>query len=460
MAGNNCAKEDGIPQKPLSQGGALKGANAKADLARAKVLAQQEKVAKQKQQAVDVKRRRIEGLRKAAAERKAQKGERDAAEQKAAADAAAKKRAAMLQTIRVKKANERLKVVEKPASVFSGKADSASKESGETEVEFQIRRHRKDLDRLHAESEKIEAYYEAKIAQVAAEEQKLRDRLRSHEDDRTSFNSNRAEWKERQDSIKREIESSKDRLEQLDRDRNGRIHDLIGEFTKAHSGGTAVVSSDPKDYSISHRFGVSSADIDAARVGLSDAWRWLSRVASPKHAKTIARQKIDLRTGGGGSHDGDGEIVTIGASSKSTFRKTAVHEYGHAMENADARTLRALDEDFTKRANRFFSDNQGAKIMGIDSCSYYECVYKAGEMRKDLTVERLSDPSHLGYACRYSDCGYDKATRDKYPNRPRINRGTEVFSTGIEYVYKEPAAFRKRARHGFDLSILILAGVL
>ena len=138
-AGNNCAKEDGIPQRPLSQGGALKGANAKDDFARAKALkekavakkAKKEADAKAKsiatkpqREAAKVERKRaaekqakIDELRRAAAERKAQKGERDAAERKAAQEAADKKRSEMLQKIRIKKANEKLTVAGTPKSI-------------------------------------------------------------------------------------------------------------------------------------------------------------------------------------------------------------------------------------------------------------------------------------------------------------------------------------------------------
>jgi hypothetical protein len=138
-AGNNCAKEDGIPQRPLSQGGALKGANAKDDFARAKALKEKAVAKKAKKEAdakaksiatkpqrdkarVDRKRAaekqaKIDELRRAAAERKAQKGERDAAERKAAQEAADKKRSEMLQKIRIKKANEKLTVAGTPKSI-------------------------------------------------------------------------------------------------------------------------------------------------------------------------------------------------------------------------------------------------------------------------------------------------------------------------------------------------------
>jgi hypothetical protein len=130
-AGNQCAKEDGIPQKPLSQGGALKKANAKDDIARAKALREKAAAKKAKKEVEDKakseaarpqreakdKAKKIEYLRRKAAERKAQKGERDAAEKQAAAEAAAKKRAAMLQKIRVKKANERIQIAGTPKSI-------------------------------------------------------------------------------------------------------------------------------------------------------------------------------------------------------------------------------------------------------------------------------------------------------------------------------------------------------
>jgi hypothetical protein len=138
-AGNNCAKEDGIPQRPLSQGGALKGANAKDDFARAKALKEKAAAKKAKKEAADkaksiatkpqreaakVERKRavekqakIDELRRAAAERKAQKGERDAAERKAAQEAADKKRSEMLQKIRITKANKKLEVAGYPKSI-------------------------------------------------------------------------------------------------------------------------------------------------------------------------------------------------------------------------------------------------------------------------------------------------------------------------------------------------------
>lgn len=475
-AGNSCAKEDGRPNAPTSP--VMRPVNAKADMAKAKAM--KEKAAKKQaakiaadkaraeayrpikeaKAAAKSKQKRIEKLRKAAAERKAAKGERDAAEMKAAAEAAAAKRAAMLQKIRVKKANEQIKIVEKPPSVFSGAASNVAKSAGETEVEFQIRRHKHDLDKLHSEADKIDSHYADRVSATHKELDLLNAARNDHSRDSVMFNSRNSEWHEKNNKIWDAIAKKREELDSLAGERDGRIHDLVGEFTVAYSGGTARVSTNPSDYKFETKPGVSGQDIAGAKESLKGVWGWLSRVASPKHEATIARQKLIFRSGGGGSHNGRDEEVTIGIQAKSTLRKTGVHEYGHAMENADARTMRALDEDFTKRAEAFMSQEKGARIMGLDGVSYYECVYKAGEKRQDLVGEALYAPSHLGYARRYSDCGYDQATRQEHKNDPRFGRGTEVFSTGIESVYREPSQFRKRARHGFDLSILIIAGRL
>lgn len=472
-AGNSCAKEDGIPNRPTSP--VMRPVNAKADMAKAKAMkekaakkqaakiaadkakADANRPAKEAKAAAKAKQKKIEKLRQAAAERKAAKGEREAAEKQAAAEAAAAKRAAMLQKIRIKKANEQIKIVEKPPSIFSGSASSVSKSAGETEVEFQIRRHKHDLDKLHSEAEKIEAQYYDRTNEIHKELGVLNDARNAHSHDRVMFNSRNSEWHEQNNKLSDAIAKKREALDEQSRERDKRIHDLVGEFTVSYNGGTARVSTNPADYKFQAKPGVSADDVADAKESLKGVWGWLSRVASPKHSATIARQKIIFRAGGGGSHNGVDEEVTIGIHAKSTTSKTGVHEYGHAIENADARTMRALDEDFTKRHDAFVSQEKGARIMGIDGCTYYECVYKAGEKRQDLD---LYAPSHLGYARRYSDCGYDEATRKEHPNDPRYGRGTEVFSTGIESVYREPSYFRRRARHGFDLSVLIIAGRL
>jgi hypothetical protein len=163
-AGNNCAAEDGIPRKPLSQGGALKGANAKGDLARAKAMREKAAAKKAKKEAADKaksaatrpqreaksKAKKIDYLRRKAAERKAQKGERDAAEKQAAAEAAAAKKAAMLQKIRIKKANEQLKVAGTPKSIKQELEELKLQKASESLKVVSAPSIRKELDALKA----------------------------------------------------------------------------------------------------------------------------------------------------------------------------------------------------------------------------------------------------------------------------------------------------------------------
>lgn len=121
--GNSCAKEDGVPQKPFGQGGGLKRVDPAKDRAKAEAMKGEYLRLK--------KQKKIARLRKEAAARKAQKGERDTAEKQAASEAAAKKRAAMLQKIRVKKASEKLNVVGTPKSVKDELGELKAKKASE-----------------------------------------------------------------------------------------------------------------------------------------------------------------------------------------------------------------------------------------------------------------------------------------------------------------------------------------
>lgn len=115
-AGNNCAKEDGIPRKPFSMGGALKqGPKGELQSAKAAIAAKQAKVAakQQKQQAKD----QLTSKKAKALVRKKQKDAKEAEAQKQADAAAAAKKKAMLQKIRVKKANEKITVAATPKSI-------------------------------------------------------------------------------------------------------------------------------------------------------------------------------------------------------------------------------------------------------------------------------------------------------------------------------------------------------
>lgn len=110
--GNNCAKEDGIPDRPMSAGGALKMPNVsklKKEIAQEKAAAA---AAAEKQ-----RRKDIRDKKKAAIARKKAKDQKQSAEKQSADAARAKKRAQMLQKIRIKKANEKLNVAGTPKSV-------------------------------------------------------------------------------------------------------------------------------------------------------------------------------------------------------------------------------------------------------------------------------------------------------------------------------------------------------
>ena len=471
-AGNNCAKEDGIPRKPLSQGGALKGANAKDDLSRAKAMRERAAAKKAKKEAQDKakseatrpqreaarlerkksaeKQKRIDELRRAAAERKAQKGEREAAEKQAAAEAAAAKKAAMLQKVRIKKANEQLKVVEKPASVFSGRGDeSAVQSQGEIKTEFLKRKYQKDLDAYHSEATKIEARYEKQLSEAK----------KDHDDAYAAYRTNGSS------AMLDKYNSAKKRIEELEAKRDSDLHDLVGQFTVAHAGALARTDSLASSGSVFIQNAIATSQHNAAiaKKEIAKAWNWLSRVAARKHEERILGATIKLRPGGGGLHqamNGKNDI-TIGVDDLGIgIRKTTVHEYGHAIESANKDTLRALTEDYRAKAADFLASNKGAKYKALSAAPNYDAIHKAGEKVGDYQIDA---PSYLGYARRYSDAGFKESMVKDYANHPdaaRIDKGTEVFSTGIESVYREPSAFRKRARHGFDISLLVLAGLL
>lgn len=115
-AGNNCAKEDGIPRKPFSMGGALKqGPKGELQAVKAQIAIKQAKVAakQQKQQAKD----QLTSKKAKALARKKQKDAKAAEDQKQIDAAAAAKKKAMLQKIRVKKANEKITVAATPKSI-------------------------------------------------------------------------------------------------------------------------------------------------------------------------------------------------------------------------------------------------------------------------------------------------------------------------------------------------------
>lgn len=109
-AGNNCQKEDGIPNKTQSPYSALKQPNAKAAKQKAAAMKQKAAIKQAKKLAKD-KQTSIQAKRKKAAIRKKEKDAKAAESAKQRADALAKKKAEMLKVIRKKRANEKLNIL-------------------------------------------------------------------------------------------------------------------------------------------------------------------------------------------------------------------------------------------------------------------------------------------------------------------------------------------------------------
>lgn len=458
----------------------MRPVNAKADMAKAKAM--KEKAAKKQAAKIAAdkaksaaykkspaylkkqKQKQIDSLRRKASEKKREKGEREAAEKQAAAEAAAAKRAALLQKIRVKKANEQIKIVEKPPGIFSGAGSNIQKKPGELETEFVKRKYADDIKKFHSEADRIESETmdtldvlnkrrDSVDASVMAKEEELHAAFMGGLGDAKEsvrLRGQLAELRKKQNEAYKDIRDA-----YVERDR--RLHDLVGEFTEAHAAGKVSLDST----NIAGKFeSPKSARAQGMEKKLEAAWNWFSRVAAPAHKDAFDTTTIEFRAGGGGSHSMENKKITIGTDvSDDSLLRTTVHEYGHAIESRRSATMNAVADDYMQRRSDFMAQERGAKILGIDGCKYYECVYKHHEKRQDLD---LYAPSHLGYASRYSDCGYDEVTRKKYASNQtgRYKGGTEVYSTGVEYLYFQPSAFRKRAKHGFDITLLILSGRL
>jgi len=176
--GNNCAKEDGVPDRPKSfaQGGALKMPNVK----KLKKEVAQEKAAAAAA-AAKQKAREIAQKKKSALSRKEAKAKKSAEEQKKAAEASAAKKKAMLQKIRVKKANEQVSVVGTPKSVAEqlAEAKTAMKQktaeaSKQLTVSGTPKSVKEQIEEIKAAEAKAKAVEEAKknAAEEAAAKQK------------------------------------------------------------------------------------------------------------------------------------------------------------------------------------------------------------------------------------------------------------------------------------------------
>jgi hypothetical protein len=446
--GNDCAKEDGIPNRPLSAGGALKMPNVKQlkkEVAQEKAAAA---VAAEKQ-----RRKDIQAKKKAAVARKEAKDQKDSADKQAADAARAKKRAEMLQKIRIKKANEKLAIDGKDFgiprsekdSAFSGASDQTLKKmSGETEFEFQSRRAKADLDLFHKRADAIDAKSKETETRLHAAWKDLDEKC-----DRAiaASGGDAAAVSGRQ--LEKMRDDARAALNKHRADTAAQHHALVAEFTAAHGGGASQIPTDVSSHNV-----ITKKYRKGTQKWLEDVWSFLGRVASKKHASQIMKQKIVIKAGGRGSASDNNEIkVTAGS------RTTTVHEYGHAIENGRESTMRALEEDYNKRLSAFFAANPSAGLVTHRQVSYYEGPeLPTADGKKPPRNGSRSSKSLLGYARRYSDFGYNAATIAEYKSA-RYSRGSEVFSTGIEALYENPAAFRsEETRQHFNLTLLILAG--
>ncbi|NBW09351.1 MAG: hypothetical protein EBR82_15130 [Caulobacteraceae bacterium] len=519
-AGNNCAIEDGIPRKPLSQGGALKSANAKDDLARAKAMREKAAAKKAKKEAADKakseatrpqreaarlerkksaeKQKRIGELRRTAAERKAQKGERDAAEKQSAAEAAAAKKAAMLQKIRIKKANEQLKVIEKPADRFSGQVDESIKKlPGETQVDFAKRRIDADMKRLHEEMDALEtrlasermALLQKKIdldeAAANAQRQKQAYAQKIIGTDRHPRNPTKDETKE-YDRLSGELtkamkerEENLKRLDLLEKKYNDEAHELISDFVKSHNGGSlSKFDTDAQFANPDHIEKTRSMFAKQFKDNAKEAWSFLSKVSSPIHQQKGSDVKVKLDTDAGGAdYDDIAQVArhgTLGSNGNyHTSAAVIVHEVAHGLHygpraprlfdqqgrpmpdaqekgiewmNAPGYRARlAIKEDYDARVAKLRAENNGEleNVVYHPERQNYRLWVPKGQHR------RPRDESYLGYANQYADSENGNETG-----------ATEVISVGVEQMFRSARRFRSSHGSHFDLTLLFLAGRL
>lgn len=494
-AGNNCAKEDGIPQRPLSQGGALKGANAKDDLARAKALREKAAAKKAAKEAADKaksvatkpqreKQKKINKLRAEAARRKAEKGERDVAEKQAAAEAAAKKRAAMLQKIRIKKANEKLNVVEKPAGKYRGEVDASVKKSdGETQVSFAKRRVEEDLKTLHKELDAAEKRSENKRQEVFERIKRLEDEYKKASEDLKKMLNTKGQKPDQIKIAASSAEAVKSRLSSAYRERNSidsdlavENHDLVSEFVRSHGNGLSQFRAEDQFFDAAQLSRTSSKYAASFKENARSAWAFLSKVSAPIHQAKGSAVKVHLDTKGG-----DAEYIertqvarhgVRGNGDHNTSAGTIVHEISHGLHYGpkpeatplpkqgtlalpSAQQARDWIDSPAYRARLAIKEDYDSRVAALASNSpqgVEQIVY-----HKDRTNYRLWKPkgesrqreSYLGYSSQYADAENGNDTG-----------ATEVISMGVETLYRTPVQFRRNYRSHFDLTILFLAGRL
>lgn len=496
--GNSCAKEDGIPNAPRTP--FPKQSDAKSDLAKA---AEMKKKAAEKQAAkiaadkakseanrpAREKRLKIAALRKAAAKRKEEKGEREAAAKQAAAEAAAKKRAAMLQKIRVKKANEQIKIVEKPAGRFSGQVDGTiAKNPGETQFQFAQRRIDADIKRLHKELDAVDS-------SIDARSQSLKNKIEALDAEaKAAFNERRAlerqiaqggadatkEQKAELDRLFNKYLATKAAREAAWKEQDGlakkhteETHAVVSEFVKTHAGGLMQVDAGSQFLNPSALKKSKSQFRDAFVANAKKAWSFLSSVSSPMHQQKASQIKVHLDgKKGSADYNDTTEVARHGTKGRNAdyhvSDRVIVHEIAHGLHygaatlpplprqpglppplpraNRDSMAAtRAVKEDYDLRVSEFKAMNQGQVDLVVfhPERQSYRLFVPRGQPRLPRTQ------SYLGYANQYCDAENGNPTG-----------ATEVISVGVETMYAEPRRFRSLHRSHFDLTLLFLAGRL
>jgi len=504
--GNQCAKEDGIPQKPLSHGGALKKVNASEALARAKAMREKAAAKKAAQEALDKKKsietkpqrdkqKQINKLRSAAAKRKAEKGERDAAEKQAAQEAADKRRAEMLQKIRIKKANKELNIVEAPPGKFSGQIDTSIKKlEGETQVDFAKRRIDADLKKFHSEMEAIEKRFEAERKALSQKKYDIDEAISNAERERTAFaqkiigpdskpkkpkKEEVAEYERMKGDIQKLMEERREvwkKQDLLEDKYNKEAHDLVGEFTRAHNGGKTATFDASKQYHPETENASGSKFYDGFKKNAQKAWAFLSKVSSPMHQAKGSAVRVKLDTSRGSADYTEGtETARHGTKGThgdyNTSDPVIVHEIAHGLHygpravsvpsvDANGRPKLPKVEEFMAYANTpgfqtraAIKEDYDARVAKFKAEHNGEVQYvQFSSERENYKLwtpkgQKRQSESYLGYSNQYADAENGSATG-----------ATEVISMGVQHVYEKPRYFRRWHTSHFDLTLLFLAG--
>lgn len=365
---------------------------------------------------------------------------------------------------------------------YSGKGDNVTKNAGETTADFVARKHKRDLDELHKDIEGRLKDVEAalggrKVAIKSLEEKRdLSSAAVREAYSRLGSAKGKADIDEATKQLSQKREEAKaawrehdEAITALEDARNAAqreaIHDALSGFSAAHRG--------PGDHSYAESLirsftppltlnpGVSKQNTEIYIEALPDVMKFYSRTASPKFIKAITSQRvITTRSLGGGSHINDRiEIGVQDATTNSEVRNkipgTIAHEFGHAIESSHPEIMRANAEDYRKRYSRYIAQAQK------DGIEVYTVKYPTakGYFGPSTNRNKPKPDSVLGYVRNYTDfnLGNDHM---KYPPGDRYSSGTEVFSTGVEYMYKDPARLYRGHRNQFNLVALALSGRL